>query len=72
MKTPMSEKSEEVKDAIEGLFPGTKEAIATLHCPLCGDKIGHFKDQLSRREYAISGMCQVCQDSVFSSDNDHD
>jgi len=24
-----------------------------------------FRDDISRKEYAISGMCQMCQDSVF-------
>lgn len=24
-----------------------------------------FKDDLSRKEYQISGLCQKCQDSVF-------
>ena len=24
-----------------------------------------FRDDLSRKEYAISGMCQSCQDDVF-------
>lgn len=25
-----------------------------------------FRDDLSRREYRISGLCQECQDSVFT------
>ena len=28
-------------------------------------KGGIFKDEISEREYQISGFCQVCQDSVF-------
>jgi len=72
MKTPMSKKSEEMKGTIENLFPGTRDAIATLHCPICRDKIGHFKDQLSRREYEVSGLCQSCQSSIFSGEEDSD
>jgi hypothetical protein len=34
-------------------------------CPTCGNKVGGFRDQLSEREYTISGMCQLCQDEVF-------
>lgn len=34
-------------------------------CPLCGKKITIFKDNLSRKEFEISGMCQRCQDEVF-------
>lgn len=25
----------------------------------------NFRDELSRREYEISGLCQSCQDAVF-------
>jgi len=37
-------------------------------CVTCGnDKIqpNDFKDDLSRKEFSISHMCQKCQDSVF-------
>lgn len=48
----------------------SKEVEAVEHniCPFCGKKIDvtkEFKDSLSRREYAISGLCQDCQDKVF-------
>lgn len=38
-------------------------------CPICGKKIDpktEFKDDLSRREFKISGLCQKCQDSTFN------
>lgn len=66
MKTPMSEKTPAMQSAIEKLFPGTMQAIADKMCPCCGDPIGEFRDALSKREYEISGMCQKCQDKVFS------
>ncbi len=31
----------------------------------CGKLALVFRDELSRREYTISGLCQECQDSVF-------
>lgn len=34
-------------------------------CNSCGKKVGSFKDELSQREYKISGFCQGCQDEVF-------
>lgn len=34
-------------------------------CPTCGKEIGAFRDALSKREFEISGMCQVCQDSIW-------
>jgi len=40
-------------------------------CVMCGKPLTPFRDELSVREYAISGMCQTCQDGVFDeSDND--
>lgn len=36
-------------------------------CPFCGKKIAdeQFKDEKSKREAEISGLCQSCQNSVF-------
>jgi len=36
-------------------------------CVTCGNKIKmeDFKDQLSIKEYGISGLCQKCQDDAF-------
>jgi len=36
-------------------------------CVTCGNKIKmeDFKDQLSIKEYEISGLCQKCQDDTF-------
>lgn len=40
-------------------------------CPLCNSSIDVSKfDDLSLREYYISGMCQQCQDKVFVDDDD--
>ena len=38
-----------------------KEAI----CIACGQPAGIFRDELSEREFAISGFCQKCQDNFF-------
>ena len=34
-------------------------------CVCCGEPAIHFDDDLSRKEYSISGMCQICQDEIF-------
>ena len=36
-------------------------------CVFCGNKIKmeDFKNQLSIKEYEISGLCQKCQDDTF-------
>ena len=63
---PMQNKTQEMRDAIESIFPGTAEAINQNKCPICRQPIGAFKDELSKKEYLISGMCQTCQDKVFT------
>lgn len=47
------------------IFPKAAEDIAAGNCPTCGKPVGKFKDELSKKEFGISGMCQACQDSVF-------
>ena len=50
----------------------TVEMIAANRCvpsPIgCGGAADNFRDETSRREYRISGLCQKCQDSVFGGD----
>jgi hypothetical protein len=67
-RKPMDQKTPEIKAAIEGIFPGTAQAIAEKKCQLCRNPIGEFKDELSKKEYLISGMCQGCQNQVFGAD----
>jgi len=37
-------------------------------CPFCGDavRIEDLRDPLSVKEASISGLCQKCQDEIFS------
>lgn len=53
---------EEVKRVEQGL------------CPVCKKQIdmNEFRDNLSRKEFGISGLCQECQDKVFGKDVDED
>lgn len=63
-----------------GVAPGgNKFGLKT--CPTCGKEATKtprndlpvaflFRDELSAREYRISGMCQACQDSVFGVDDE--
>ena len=47
-------------------------------CPECHNPIGEseFRDDLSKKEYTISGLCQACQDAIFTEpdwlDDDHE
>lgn len=40
-------------------------AIAGDSCVSCGGRADKFDDEISKREYGISGLCQKCQESVF-------
>ena len=52
-------------DIVKQFYPDYPEWIAKGCCPICHNKIGEFKDDLSKKEYEISGMCQDCQDEFF-------
>ena len=54
---------------------GFSQQVNDVHngiCPFCKTpiNINDFRDQLSRKEYKISGLCQKCQDQVFSSEDE--
>ena len=40
------------------------------YCPFCGVATSEndFRDEQSRKEYQISGLCQECQDHFFGDD----
>lgn len=58
-----------IKDNIALAFHGITmtEALEKGICVDCRKSVaGSFKDDLSIKEYSISGLCQECQDKVFS------
>ena len=40
-------------------------------CPFCHVKVdtNKFRDEISRKEFKISGLCQPCQDSFFGKED---
>jgi hypothetical protein len=42
-----------------------RDSMKTGKCVSCGKSAVTFADELSAREYAISGLCQECQDVAF-------
>ena len=40
-------------------------AVQEASCVTCGGEARIFRDEISRKEYTISAMCQDCQDKVF-------
>lgn len=53
---------------VDLIFPEMAKLKQEGKCPTCGQPVGEFKNDLSRKEFGISGMCQKCQDSVFGGD----
>lgn len=51
---------------------GEVKRIEAGKCPTCGNEIDpdDFNDDLSRKEWRISGMCQKCQDGVFGGEQE--
>ena len=41
-------------------------AVAGKSCVSCGKPATDFRDELSRKEFGISGLCQRCQDEFFA------
>jgi len=55
----------EMDRALAKLFPCQSVRKADGLCATCAQPIGEFRDELSRNEFAISGLCQACQDQFF-------
>jgi hypothetical protein len=41
-------------------------------CPKCGSNNKQFRNELSKREHEISGLCQACQDVEFAPSEDEE
>jgi len=56
---------------ISGLGDMVK-AVEEGLCPFCRNPVNFedFRDDLSRREFKISGLCQKCQDEFFGGGNE--
>lgn len=73
-----SDKSDEIEAKIESVFGFNRRAyIQDNRCvppPIgCGGPALEFPDELSRREYSLSGLCAACQAKIFGpGDDDED
>ncbi len=60
MKTP------EMNATIKSLFGiDINASVGEKICVFCRQPATEFRDELSKKEFEISGMCQICQDEVF-------
>jgi len=56
------------KDIMRSMgFNKEVELVNKGKCPFCQKQVdpGRFRNELTLREYQISGMCQECQDDFF-------
>lgn len=53
------------------IFPELRQYIENEQCPNCQRKIleEDFRDELSKKEYTFSGLCQACQNKIFGKKN---
>ena len=64
--TMPTKKSKEIEDLLTNMAGISRQEAAEKHiCTWCKNPITEFKDELSKKEYRISGMCQKCQDDTF-------
>lgn len=49
------------------MFPKEEARRDEGHCPFCDKPVdpATLRDDLSRREFHMSGLCQKCQDEMF-------
>jgi hypothetical protein len=67
MATP-TKKTKAIADLLEemtGRIAAINDNVCVSPPYGCGQFATGFRDQTSRREFSISGLCQACQDSVF-------
>ena len=67
-------KSNPIESMLSSIFGVDRvKTISEGYCVSCDAKdikATSFTDDLSRKEYAISGLCQSCQDDVFGVSDD--
>ena len=63
-----TKKAPEIEAWIDSTNPSGRKRVDSIKqdiCNWCGKPATEFRDELSRKEYTISGFCQECQDKTF-------
>ena len=63
-----TKKNPAIEEFIDSITPnplGRRGSISANVCSYCKGDASNFRDDLSRKEYTISGWCQSCQDKTF-------
>jgi len=58
----------DINRLVFSLFPKKRVLVGFKYCPECTKKIipEQFKNDNSKKEYSLSGLCQPCQDTRFA------
>ena len=61
-------KMEQFQEDISMAFFGRSVSLAKAgnQCVCCGKNATEFRDEISKREYQITSLCQKCQDEAFA------
>ena len=51
---------------IFAMMPDLADRVINGVCTFCAVPLTEFRDEISKKEYSISGMCQTCQDKAFA------
>ena len=55
-----------IEQMLQNVFQVNRhEVLAQRRCVFCGSPGLNFKDEVSKEEYRITGVCQKCQDQAF-------
>jgi hypothetical protein len=60
-----TQKAPEIENVLSLFVDDRKRSITADECAWCRKPATQFKDDVSRREFRISGLCQACQDETF-------
>lgn len=68
-----SQTTNEFQDLLMQVLKKTHQLRMAGMCPTCKQqiKINSFRDDISRKEFRLSGLCQECQDKFFE-DNEEE
>jgi len=65
---PFSSKAPQIQSIMRASVPFPQRLDAGDGCPICDMSVNvakDFRDDISRKEFEISRLCQRCQDNVF-------
>lgn len=69
----MSESTTTIMKLVTGILEERDEAQRTGLCVECGQPAaGRCYSEAGRREFKLSGMCEVCFDAAFAEDDEED